>query len=179
MGGVNGTTPEGARTGAEIRAMREYGVWQTLLSGFPVRIRTVTPDALLQSGTVPDILTPLVTRMMFEHVETKELDAFLAKREEAKEALEVVKSINAVCKAALVYPRIVENPQADDEICAEDLNLADRGWIFKLAFMPAEVLKQFRLQPDRNVEVVPDGEIDEQQAEPVDVYSGQVSSVPV
>lgn len=146
-----GDMPEGVKTGAELRAMREHGVWQTLLSGTVVRMRTVTPDRLLRGGRVPDILSPLVTKMMYERVATAELDEFMSRREQEAESLAVIESINLVCEAALLYPRIVAEPVADDEICAEDLSLGDRGWIFKLAFQPAEFLKRFRNQPHGDV----------------------------
>lgn len=178
MGNGNGAKPDGYRSGAELRAMREQGVWQTLLSGTPVRMRIVTPDMLLAGGSMPDILSPLVTKMIFEYVEGFELDGFIAQREEAKHALEVVKSLNLVCKAALLEPRIVDTPQADDEICAEDLTLADRGWIFKLAFQSAEFLKTFRNEPARDVEAAPDSEGDVQPTEQDDVREGQAGSIP-
>ncbi len=130
--------PDGVTSAAEIRRLREQGEPERLLSGITVRMRTVTPDLLLKSGKMPDLLSPLVLKMMFQEVEGYELDDFLARREQEKDALEVIESINLVCEAALVYPRMVAHPTADDEICAEDLGLADRGWIFKLAFRPAE-----------------------------------------
>ena len=150
----------------EFRTMREQGVRQTLPSGRVVRLRTVTPDRLLALGDIPDILTSLVLRMIYGELQQNELDSFLSPREKAAEARQVIASLNVVCRAALLYPTVVEaDPQGDDEILPDDLTLAERGWIFKLAFQPAEVLTRFRYESTPDVEVVPDGKDDPQPAE--------------
>lgn len=148
----------------ELRRAYEEGLPQRLLSGIEVKMRPVQPDKLLASGTVPDILTPLVLRMIFPPPEAErefpdEINNFLVKqRDKAAETVDFVKAVNAVCEAALVDPSVVPY-----------LSLADRMWIFKLAFLPAEVLSRFRLEPSRNVEVVPDQQDDVQPTESVAV----------
>lgn len=152
---------------AELKRAYDEGLPQTLLSGIEVQMRPVQPDKLLMSGKVPDILTPLVMGMMF----AKEKDGdtvfpdevkdpityYLTKeREKAQEAVEFIKSVDVVCEAALVDPSLVPY-----------LTLADRMWIFRLAFMPVEVLATFRHQPQANVEVGNDGAGEPQQAEPI------------
>jgi hypothetical protein len=89
----------------------------------------------------------------------------------------MIESINYVCKAALLYPKVVDTPKAEDEIAVTELSLSDRMWIFKLAFMPAEVLSRFRYEPSRDVEDSADGGTDVQQAEQVAEHSGQTSSL--
>lgn len=76
--------PDGVTSAAEIRRLREQGEPERLLSGITVRMRTVTPDLLLKSGKMPDLLSPLVLKMMFQEVEGYELDDFLARREQEK-----------------------------------------------------------------------------------------------
>lgn len=136
----------------ELRKAYDEGLPQTLLSGLEVYMRPVRPDVLLASGKVPDMLTPLVINMLFPP--KREVDEFpdevgdyLEKpRDKTKETLDFIESVNVVCEAALIDPSIVPY-----------LSLADRMWIFKLAFMPVEVLSRFRLQPRRNV-AIDDGE---------------------
>lgn len=137
---------------SEFRAMREQGVVQRLLSGRTVRLRTVTPDRLLKLGHLPDILTPLVTKMIYQDVNDQELKQFIQPRDTVTETLELLESLRIVCEAGLISPRIVDNPQADDEIRIDDLTLAERGYVFRLVFQPAEVLRTFRYEPTRDVD---------------------------
>lgn len=155
----------------EKRIIQE-GIEQPLLSGLVVRMRPVQPDTLLRSGRVPDLLTPLVIKSLYESVR-EELDAFVFEpRKQTEETLQMIESVNVVVEAALVYPRVVAKPTADDEIAIDELSLSDRMWIFRLAFMPAELLSRFRYEPPRDVEAVADEQGDAQQAEPVDVREG-------
>lgn len=134
----------------ELRRAYDEGLPQTLLSGIEVYMRPVRPDKLLASGKVPDILTPLVMNMMFppdkvedDVVFPDEVNSFLGKpRDKTAEAIEFVKAVDVVCEAALI-----------DATAVPYLSLSDRLWIFKLAFMPVEVLSTFRLQPKRDVGV--------------------------
>lgn len=145
----------------DLRRAYEEGVPQTLLSGVEVQMRPVRPDALLISGKIPDILTPLVLGMLFPQEQGKEqvfpdevrnpVDDFLQKeRAKAADAVEFVRAVDAVCEAALLDPSIVPY-----------LSLADRMWIFRLAFMPAEVLSTFRLGQAADV-----GAVDGSQEQP-------------
>lgn len=151
----------------ELRRAYQEGLPQTLLSGIEVYMRPVQPDKLLMSGKVPDILTPLVMGMMFAKEKDADdtvfpdevdnpVDAYLNKqRQEAKDAIEFVKSVDVVCEAALVEPDIVPY-----------LSLSDRLWIFRLAWMPVEVLRNFRLGQTATVEAGDGGGTEPQQAEP-------------
>ena len=149
----------------ELRRAYEEGIPQTLLSGMQVQIRPVRPDKLLMAGKVPDILTPVVMAMLFPKEEEQEpfpdeirdpVNHFLVKeRKRADEAVEFIKAVDVVCEAAVVDPAIVPY-----------LSIADRMWIFRLAWMPVEVLSNFRLQPQRDVEAGDDSPGEPQQAEP-------------
>lgn len=167
----------------ELRRAYEEGLEQTLLSGVKVVMRPVRADMLLVSGKMPDILTPLVMRMLFgaqpddvefpDEIEDPVMHYLSKTRAKAQEAVEFVRSVDAVCEAALVDPSIVPY-----------LSLSDRLWIFKLAFIPAEVLSRFRDEPRRDVETVPD-EQGQVQAERDDAGDGiavpveSADSVPV
>lgn len=136
----------------ELKRAYDEGLEQTLLSGLKVVMRPVRPDTLLVSGKVPDILTPLIMKMMFarqqeddtvfpDEVKDPITHYLTQERAKAQEAMEFIKSVDVVCEAALVDPSIVPY-----------LSLNDRMWIFKIAFLPVEILSRFRHQPPRNVE---------------------------
>lgn len=154
---------------AELRRMYDEGYEQPLLSGVTVHMRPVQPDQLLMSGSIPDILTPLVLKMMHPAEEEAflfpdEVQNFIDKpRDDAKDAVEFIKAVNHVCEAALVDPSIVPY-----------LSLSDRMWVFKLAFYPAEVLSTFRYTPPGDVEAVPNGDQDAQPPVNADVLDGAV-----
>ena len=175
MADVNGAAANGAAheeamrlpTVAELKRAYEEGLPQTLLSGLEVKLRPVQPDVLLAAGNVPEILTPLLMTMLFPKEEqdvrvfpdeeNNPITAYLTKaRNEAKEALDFVQSVNLVCEAALVEPGIVPY-----------LSIADRMWIFRLAWLPVAVLSTFRLQPQGDVEAGADQRADAQPTEPL------------
>lgn len=157
-GHANGTNGNGAQhiqvklpTIDELRKAYEEGLEQTLLSGVQVIMRPVRADMLLASGKVPDILRPLIMNMLFPVKKEVPPDTFpdevgdyLAQpRDETKETLDFIESVNVVCEAALIDPSIVPY-----------LSLSDRMWVFKLAFMPVAVLSRFRIRPKRDVDTV-------------------------
>lgn len=143
----------------ELKRAYDEGIPQTLISGIEVKMRAVRPDVLLRAGTLPDILTPIVIKSLYEDVSEK-LDAYLfTERDEVQETLDMVRGVDAVCAAALIDPSVVPY-----------LDLSDRMWIFKLAFMPAAVLSTFRYEPNRDVEGAPDGKGNEQPTERVAVH---------
>jgi len=151
--------------GAQWRKEREEGVLVRLpVSRRLVRLRTVRPDMLLRRGRIPDPLSNLVVSMIYGKATNAQMDAFLEPREQVEQALETMDSLSAVCEAALVEPRIVDEPLADDEIAIADLEYADMGYIFRLAFAPAEALSRFRHQPQADVDVMADEPVDAQQA---------------
>ena len=47
-------------------------------------------------------------------------------RHTALENVAVIAAIDNLCKAALVYPRIVDKPKDEDEIAIADLSLSDK-----------------------------------------------------
>lgn len=145
----------------ELRRAYEEGIPQRLFSGIEVQMRPVRLDKLLMSGNVPDILTPLVMRGLFPASDAEadrfpdEINTFIGqKRDKQKEAVDFIRAVDVVCEAALIDPSVVPY-----------LSLSDRLWIFRLAFLPAEVLSRFRLQPQADVVDVGEGDEVRQAAE--------------
>lgn len=139
--------PDGRLTMAQRRAIQEEGITQTLLSGIEVQMWPVRIEKLLAAGNVPDILTPIMLKGLYENI-NDDLTEFVTKqRDEKAETLEMICAVNAVCEASLVDPSLVDY-----------LDLTDRFWLFKLAFQPAEVLSTFRLGSAGDVGRVDEGE---------------------
>jgi hypothetical protein len=134
-------------------------------------MRPVRPDTLIMSGKIPDILTPLVMGMLFvpkqqedvfpDEIDDPVMDYIKKQREDVKEAQEFIRSIDVVCEAALIDPSIIAY-----------LSLAERIWVFKMAFLPAAVLSRFRYKPARDVEAMDDEQEQQQQAERDDAGDG-------
>ena len=166
--------------GVEWRKLREEGVPVRLpVSGRVVRLRTVRPDQLLRRGKIPDVLTSLVVKMIYGKSTDADFAAFVEPREAAEEALEMMESLRVVCEAGLLEPRMVHDPQADDEISIDDLEYPDRTYIFRLVFAPVEALARFRVKQKATVEPVADEQGDAQPAERPGVRGRPAGSIPV
>lgn len=158
--GYHGDAPH-VTAGSMWRSAREQGYLKQLPSGNYARLRPVALDKLLLGGEIPDILTPLVVKMLMDGADRVGLDEFLSEKgtENAlSQFAEMISLVNLICIAAFVEPKIVTSPQAEDEISIDDLDMADRGLVFNLALQPVEVLRRFRLESRPDVETVPDGE---------------------
>jgi hypothetical protein len=151
----NGETPT---KGSDWRKPREEGFVLALPSGNAARIRPVALDVLLRNGEIPDLLTPFVAQMVYSGVDTDELDKLLSPEKLTEQSGEMLELIDAVVTAAFVEPRIVADPQADDEISIADVELADRGTVFSLAVLPANDLRRFLERQTSDMELVQDGD---------------------
>jgi hypothetical protein len=164
---------------AEFRKGREQGEVVTLApTGRVVRMRTVKPRHMLQLGEIPDILAELVIKVLYGQMTPEEYRDFFALSERKEHALALTESLRVVCTAALIEPRIVENPQADDEIGIDDLEDGEQRIVFDLALLEASALSRFRARQETTVEPVDDGQGDAQPAEPVGGGEDPTGSVP-
>lgn len=122
-----------------------------------VKLRSVAIAALMVQGKIPDLLTPLAGSQLWQPKWISQDDA-QSILSEAKAAREHIELIGIICRAALDEPRIVDNPQADDEIALDDLDIHDQITIFNLATQPLGWLHRFRDQQSANVATVLDSE---------------------
>lgn len=152
---------------SEFRRVREQGEIVTIRStGRVVRMRVVKPSALLKLGDIPDPLAELVMRIMFGQITNEEYAEFFALQERKERAVELAESLRVVCTAALIEPRIVDDPQADDEIHIDDLEDAEQRFIFDLALLEATGLSRFRARQAQDVEPVAQEQEPELSTEP-------------
>lgn len=159
----NGHTPETPTTGVEWRKPREQGYLQVLPSGNRAMLRPITPAALMAiMGEIPDHLTPIVQEMIFGGIRNAQIDALIqamtptAARDSLSKAAQGVEFANTLCKIAFVEPKVVDQPQADNEISPDDIELADRYFVLTIAMQPLEVLRSFRFKPLADVAPLPD-----------------------
>lgn len=177
MAGQNGHTQEieAPTLGLEWRKPREQGFLKTMPSGNKAYLRPVTPAALMAvMGEIPDHLTPIVADMIFGGITGEKVNKMIEAMQpaEAQDSLQraarSVEFANTLCKIAFVNPKVVDNPQAEDEIAPGDIELGDRFFVLTLAMQPVEVLRNFRWEQAPDVEVVPDSQDPEPTPEPVD-----------
>jgi hypothetical protein len=114
---------------------------------------------MITSGELPDLLTPLAAKTLYGEIQNDELSSA------ADLATNMAKLLSVVCKASFVSPRIVDDPQADDEISLEDVDFGDKMTVFNLAIAGAEALRSFRRRQAPDVGVVSDGESNTQPTE--------------
>lgn len=167
-----------ATAGSAWREPRQAGIPVQLPSGNIARLRPVEPQALLKQGEIIDILTPLVAKMLFQGADasaetiaqvigdaTADGDNTAQLKEAAGKLADLERVCDIVCKAAFVDPRVVDDPQAENEIAPDDIELADKIQVFTLALRGAAALRHFRYEPNADVESVPNSEGQPQPAQ--------------
>lgn len=138
----------------EWRKPREEGYVVTLPSGHAARLRPVALDVLIITGKLPDLLTPLAAKSLWLETDSEKIG------NEAEQARGYAELVNLIVPAAMLEPRMVTDPQNDDEIGPEDMDFVDKVAVFQLATQPAEVLRRFRDQQARDVATISDSEDD-------------------
>jgi hypothetical protein len=140
-------------TGAEWRKTRENGVEVTLPSGHTAALRNINLAALLVKGVIPDPLTGTVMELIN--------GGKTAERMKPEQMLRATAALQeAVCKLAFVNPKVVDEPQTDNEIHIDDVAFIDQEFVLRLLQTPVEVLakSQFLQEQSPTVEPVSEGE---------------------
>lgn len=132
------------------REPREKGYAVTLPSGNVACIRPVALDVMIQSGVLPDLLSPIAAKALWSEIDTDEI----AKTAELASGMAGLFSV--VCRAAFIIPTIGDNVEnlSDGEIAIDDVSFDDKAFVFQLAIQPAQVLRKFCEQQGRDVEPV-------------------------
>lgn len=144
------------------RQPREEGYLIPLPSGNVARLRPVALDVLILSGELPDLLSPIAAKMLWE-----DLPDVAEIANAAELATGTAKLMNHVCRAAMMEPPVAamgEEPK-DGEIALEDIDFQDKSIIFQLAISPAVAMRNFRDRQAAGLDAVPDGESNGDKAE--------------
>lgn len=125
-------------------------------SGNTAMIRPIQADFFLRVGRIPDALAPLMNTIISGG--SYELD--IPPLEELEKKRGWIDFLNQLVTYAFVTPKVVENPQADDEISVDDLSYLDKFFVYQHFTLPAAKLRTFR----------------EEQAEPVVTMDASTSN---
>lgn len=141
-----------ATPGSAWRRPREQGEIVTLPSGNVARVRPVAVDALLAAGRIPDLLSGVAAKTLWTETDTATI------AEQAETAKHFADLINLIVPLVMLEPRVVDNPEGDEQIALDDIEFSDKIAIFQLATGGSTVLRQFRLDQEKRLAAIHNGE---------------------
>lgn len=144
-------------SGKAWRELREKGIEVELPSGNVVRLRPVNIEKLFKLGRVPDSLTNMVAEIIGTGQATNENVVQMATK--------YLELKDLIVEAAMLEPKVVSTPVADDEISIDDVSPLDSQFIFAWAQRPQKELSTFRNEQDVLMESAHDGKDVLMQAE--------------
>jgi hypothetical protein len=157
---ANGLVPT---SGREWREAREKGFVVMLPSGRCVRMQPVSLEKLIISSQIPDTLVPLAAASIWAGVDPeKDKDDPEVMRKLLKESDEL---FGIICRASFMEPKIVDDPQEDNEIHIDDLEFRDKVRGFEYAQLPSVSLHNFREEQEKLLAALRNGEDDGAAAE--------------
>lgn len=125
-------------SGKNWRSPREDGVEIEFPSGNVAKIRPLDIGAYIKIGYVPDILKPVVVKVVAEGSAPLELG------EEYENSVEWLKLLDALTEYAFIDPKVVQDPFEDNQISVEDVSFRDKVELFTFFGRPANELVAFR-----------------------------------
>jgi hypothetical protein len=123
-----------------------------LASGMQVRLRPVSIERMLRSGQIPDELSPIAGKSIWSEFSEDSVGT------STNMVLGMFDLLDLICMAAIIEPKIVEDPQADDELSIDDLGTDEKYEVYQLVTQPGWVLRKFCEQQGANVASLPDGQ---------------------
>jgi hypothetical protein len=134
----------------------DEGIEVEMPDGSIVRMRpTVDTTYLIATGKIPDGLTAIALEGL--NFDSKDKNAL-------KDLGENIKRLNdlyqIVCIETWIHPRIVDNPQKDDEISFKSLTKEEKEFTWNLINRPVSEWKRFLHQWNASLELVPNGTAD-------------------
>lgn len=127
-------------TASEWRERRKKGIELQLPQyGDVVAIRPMDVQFFVQSGRIPDYLSATVQKLI-----KGEAARVATPDEEQQKTEEWMTWLNDLMKWAFISPKVVDNPQGEDEIAVDEIEYADKLFIYRQFGQPAELLRSFR-----------------------------------
>jgi hypothetical protein len=137
-------------SGKTWREAREKGIEIELISGNSVALRPIELDFFLRVGHVPSALASVLN----DAINGKAYKLEVPEQERAEQSEEWIKFLNELVTFAFVNPKVVDAPQADDEISIDDVSYQDKLEVYGFFTRPARMLRSFRDKQTGNVAVV-------------------------
>lgn len=133
-------------SGAAWRKPYEEGEIVELPSGKVARLSRVNVETLIVIlGDLPNELTQIIADMILGKEEISlEIDSL-------KDLTGFIDLTSAICQASFLEPKIVENPQKDDEIAAGYIDLDDKTFVFEREWSRLLKLEPFREEQKSDV----------------------------
>lgn len=107
----------------------------------------------IHAGKIPDYLTETVQNL----IDGRENSV---KQPEQDKIAEFRVWIDELMKWTFVSPKVVDNPQGDNEIGVDDIGWIDKMHIYRFFGQPAQMLRGFRLAPIKPMAPVDAPEVD-------------------
>lgn len=148
----------------EWRKPREEGFLVRLPSGKTCRLRPIAMDNMVISGLFPDFMAPIIQEAISGKHSELDITAIMEKVGIVDAIKQEQEMKRILCKSAFVYPRIVDEPKADDEIAFEDVEIGDAEFVIRLVQRPVNELATFSAKQAVDVESVEIVRDDEQKA---------------
>jgi hypothetical protein len=108
-----------------------------------VTLRQLDFQVFIAWGDIPDHLTPLVDKLLQQGI-GGDGQADVAVAVDMEFMRNMVQLQTAFAKAALIYPRLVDHPEGDDEFPVTLLEGAELQELWRLAMDPVLQLELFR-----------------------------------
>lgn len=128
-------------TSKEWREKRAKGIEITLPEyGDVVSIRPMDAGFFFLAGRIPDFLAPIISQILAGKAWQMDVPE-TPTPEKQKEWLDW---LDELVRYTFVSPKVVDNPQADDEISIEEVSYSDKLFLYSWFGRPAQVLRRFR-----------------------------------
>lgn len=143
----------------QVSSVREWhrarvdGVLFQFPSGMVARVRPMSMSAFLKIGSIPDMLTWIVAKMVNGEASIESLPI--------ADYQQTLKIMDAFCVGSFMEPRIVEEITDEaNEILIEDVSDIDKQTLFQFIGAPASSLESFRPVTDESLDGLVNSESD-------------------
>lgn len=159
-------------SGKAWREARENGIeFKFPDSGETAALRPIDVGLFVLTADIPDVLIKDILNI----INNNPTKLALPPQEEIEQSKVWLKFLDDLTRFAFVNPKVVPDPQAENEISVEDVCYADKLQLFLLFSQPVRILKRFREYQNKPVAalVTPTNDGDQTKSDVGDQRVGQ------